>query len=136
MDSCRKWHAESAEAVGPGSVLPGQESPEGQVSPEPTSASPRVLSLARLRKGERGHISGIATDASATITIGDGAHSTIARRLIELGFVPGESVEVIRRVWPGGDPLAVRIGASVFALRQREAQAVMVVLDESARAER
>ena len=29
----------------------------------------------------------------------------------------------------GGDPMAVRVGSTVFALRRREAQAVLVALD-------
>ena len=107
-----------------------------QVEAASVASPPKTVSLAHMRRGDRGHIAGIATDASAMVQIGDVAHSTVARRLIELGFVPGESVEVIRRVWPGGDPLAVRIGASVFALRRREAQAVMVIVDDSARAAR
>jgi ferrous iron transport protein A len=131
MDSCGTWHQAAQAALAPGGLPRALAS---AVEGEPASVvSPRELvSLAQLRKGDRGHIGGIATDAGATVQIGDVAHSTIARRLMELGFVPGESVEVIRRVWPGGDPLAVRIGASVFALRRREAQAVMVIVDDSA----
>jgi ferrous iron transport protein A len=48
---------------------------------------------------------------------------------MELGFVPGETIEVIEEVRPGGDPIAVRIGRSMFALRRREAQDVMVKLE-------
>jgi ferrous iron transport protein A len=40
--------------------------------------------------------------------------------------VPGESFEVIGEIWPGGDPIAVRLGNTTFALRRREASAVMV----------
>ena len=32
----------------------------------------------------------------------------------------------IEQVWPGGDPMAVRLGSTTFALRRREASAVMV----------
>ncbi len=49
------------------------------------------------------------------------------RRLQELGFVPGETITVVRRGFPGGDPLAVRIGSSLFALRRVEASAVRVL---------
>ena len=51
-------------------------------------------------------------------------------RLIELGFVPGESFEVIAESLPGGDPIAVRIGGSCFALRRREAAAVLVSVEK------
>jgi ferrous iron transport protein A len=135
MDSCGTWQQTVEEALAPEGLLRSAASaPAGESAVIVSSTTP--VSLAQLRKGDRGHIAGIATDASAAVQIGDVAHSTIARRLIELGFVPGESVEVIRRVWPGGDPLAVRIGASVFALRRREAQAVMVIVDDSARGAR
>jgi Fe2+ transport system protein FeoA len=73
-------------------------------------------SLAQLHKGERGVVSAVAGSGSV-------------RRLMELGFVPGENIEVIEEVRPGGDPIAVRIGRSIFALRRREAQDVMVKLE-------
>lgn len=50
----------------------------------------------------------------------------IARRLRELGFVPGESVRVVARGPLGGDPLLVQIGYTRFALRRAEAQRVQV----------
>ena len=58
--------------------------------------------------------------------IGDTASSTIARRLRELGFVPGAPVEVIARMLPGGEPIAVRVAGATFALRRREADQVEV----------
>jgi Fe2+ transport system protein FeoA len=42
--------------------------------------------------------------------------------------VPGERFEIIAEARPSGDPLAVRIGGSCFALRRREAAAVLVSL--------
>jgi ferrous iron transport protein A len=48
------------------------------------------------------------------------------QRLEELGFLPGEAAMVMARFWPGGDPLAVRIGLSQFALRRAEAACVRV----------
>ncbi len=82
------------------------------------------IPLADLRKGMRGLVTAVVDDDTAQI--GDTAGSTVARRLREIGFVPGEPVEVIEEVWPGGDPMAVRIGATIFALRRREARAVLV----------
>ncbi len=105
MDSCRAWHHDA------------------------------VHSLARLHKGARGVVSAIheRSGSAPGTTIGDVAGSTIIRRLMELGFVPGERIEVIEEQRPGGDPTAVRIGCSIFALRRREAQAVMVRVDGEAR---
>ena len=62
--------------------------------------------------------------------VGDQLGSSIGRRLVEIGFVPGESVQIIEAVWPGGDPIAVRVGTTVFALRRREAQAVLVQVEK------
>ena len=47
--------------------------------------------------------------------------------LAEIGFLPGEGVQVIARGAMGGDPLVVRIGDSTFALRKAEAACVQVL---------
>jgi ferrous iron transport protein A len=52
-------------------------------------------------------------------------HSTLLR-LLEIGFVPGETVQILARGAWGGDPLAVRVGQATFALRQQEAAMVQV----------
>ncbi|HNI76502.1 MAG TPA: FeoA family protein [Giesbergeria sp.] len=53
-----------------------------------------------------------------------------ARQLADIGFTPGEPVQVLRRAAMGGDPLVARIGSSTFALRRAEAACVRVqVLD-------
>lgn len=83
------------------------------------------VSLASLGQGARGVIFDVRDDAQS---LGDEAQSTVSRRLLELGFVAGETVEVISVVWPGGDPMAVRLGNTTFALRRREATAVLVEL--------
>jgi ferrous iron transport protein A len=51
----------------------------------------------------------------------------LQRRLMELGFVPGEKVEVLRRMLLGKGPLAVRVGGSTFALRPLESSLIEVV---------
>jgi ferrous iron transport protein A len=84
------------------------------------------ISLAAMKKGARGTVAEVTDDAQS---LGDETHSTISRRLLELGFVPGEALEVIGAVWPGGDPIAVRLGNTTFALRRREAQSVLVAVD-------
>lgn len=53
-----------------------------------------------------------------------------AERLAELGFLAGERVMVTARGPFGGDPLAVQIGLSSFALRRAEAACVGVQLDD------
>ena len=87
-----------------------------------------LVSLAALRKGSRGVVSGVSDDNES---IGDETHSTISRRLLELGFVPGELIEVVAEIWPGGDPMAIRVGNTTFALRRREAGAVLVSVESA-----
>jgi ferrous iron transport protein A len=84
------------------------------------------VSLATLAKGARGVVTAVREDAQS---LGDEAQSTVSRRLLELGFIPGEVVEVIQQIWPGGDPMAVRLGNTTFALRRREAGAVLVAVE-------
>jgi ferrous iron transport protein A len=92
--------------------------------PHRTAAS---VPLASLRKGARGVVCQVLEGDSGLV--GDELGATIGRRLIEIGFVPGERIQIIEEVWPGGDPMAVRVGSTVFALRRREARAVMVEVD-------
>lgn len=74
----------------------------------------------------------LATDAEgrvAALVPGEDLGPTAAaalRRLADLGFVPGEYVRVVARGVVGGEPLAVRIGRSTFALRRHEAACVRV----------
>ena len=81
------------------------------------------VSLATLRKGARGVVVDVRDDAQS---LGDESQSTVSRRLLELGFVPGEAFEIVEEIWPGGDPMAVRLGNTTFALRRREASAIIV----------
>jgi len=73
----------------------------------------------------------------------DGAHATVQqvrangldldshhlRRLGELGFLPGEPVQVLRRGPGGREPLAVVVGDTMFALRLLEARCITVSRD-------
>jgi ferrous iron transport protein A len=94
----------------------------------PDAAAQPTVSLAELHKGAQGSVVTVREDGAA---LGDETGGTIVMRLIELGFVPGESFEIIAESLPGGDPIAVRIGGSCFALRRREAAAVMVSVNAS-----
>ncbi len=48
------------------------------------------------------------------------------RRLAELGFIPGEPLHLLRRGPGGREPLAVRVGDTLFALRWAEARCIEV----------
>ncbi|HET7810715.1 MAG TPA: FeoA family protein [Steroidobacteraceae bacterium] len=63
---------------------------------------------------------------SASLDAGRHSDESLVARLRDLGFVPGARCEVVARMWLGGDPIAVRIAGSTFALRRAEAAAVQV----------
>ena len=89
------------------------------VSP-PDSAVP----LTDLQRGDSACVEGL--DSSASPAGDAGEAEALLARLRDLGFVAGARCEVVARMWLGGDPLAVRIGGSTFALRRAEAAAVRV----------
>jgi ferrous iron transport protein A len=80
--------------------------------------------LAKLRPGETAVVTGLG-DGTA-IDAGREGRDSLLTRLRDLGFVAGARCEVVARMWLGGDPIAVRIGGSTFALRRAEAAAVQV----------
>ena len=82
-----------------------------------------AVSLGTLPRGEAGVVVQILDDAAS---LGAAAASTLRRRLLELGFVPGATVEMVATLWPSRDPVAVRVGTSTFALRRREADVIRV----------
>lgn len=51
----------------------------------------------------------------------------IARRLADLGFVPGETVRLTATGPVGADPVLVQVGFTRFALRRSEAARVIVL---------
>ena len=71
----------------------------------------------------------------------NGAHATVdevrpasaeidaatLQRLAELGFLPGEPVQVVQRGPGGREPLAVLVGDTLFALRLIEARSIRVL---------
>jgi len=57
---------------------------------------------------------------------GPHASPELARRLAELGFLPGEHVRVLAVGPLGREPIAVRVGSSTFALRRLEAECVQI----------
>ena len=67
-------------------------------------------------------------------TLAAGRHATVlsvdastpqSRRLLDLGFIPGTSVRVVRRA-PLGDPIAFYLRGGQICLRRTEAERVRV----------
>jgi ferrous iron transport protein A len=74
-------------------------------------------------------------DVSKTLSLFDGKkgdmvritrislEGVMRRRLLDLGFVPGAVVEVVRKS-PLGDPIAYRVSKTIIALRKEESQKI------------
>jgi ferrous iron transport protein A len=91
----------------------------GDGSVKPLIGSP----LGAARRGFRGQIQALhVADTSSGLPADE-----LERRLIELGFVEGASVEVLHEGPLGGDPIAVRVNDATVALRRREAMAILVI---------
>jgi ferrous iron transport protein A len=75
--------------------------------------------LSQLSNGQHAQVARVV---SSSTEVGE---STL-RRLGELGFIPGEPVQMLRRGPGGREPLAVQVGDTLFALRLLEAQCIEV----------
>jgi ferrous iron transport protein A len=75
--------------------------------------------LADLPDGARATVAGVAA-ASPDVD------AQVLRRLGDLGFIPGEPLQLLRRGPGGREPLAVLVGETLFALRLLEAQCIAV----------
>jgi Fe2+ transport system protein FeoA len=80
--------------------------------PLPTPAAP-LRALAQLAPGSRGVIAWV--DAS----------TPAGRRLLDLGFIPGTDVAVVRRA-PLGDPVEYELRGCRVCLRRSEAERIQI----------
>jgi ferrous iron transport protein A len=88
----------------------------------PDSTSIRTIALGLADKGFRGRVARVG-----------GGHSNgpldaaeLERRLIEMGFVEGASIELLHEGFLGRDPIAVRVDDTTVAMRRRDANMVLV----------
>lgn len=89
----------------------------------PDAALPSdMISLGDGRKGLRGRIVAISGRAGGTL-----APEELERRLLEMGFVEGASIEILHEGFIGRDPIAVRVDDTTIALRRREAAGILVL---------
>jgi ferrous iron transport protein A len=86
------------------------------------TTKPAARHLAMLHKGDSAVVTGL-------IPVDTEDEQAIQTRLLELGFAPGETVRVVAESFPGGDPIAVRVGSTTFALRRREAAMIRIAQD-------
>jgi ferrous iron transport protein A len=93
-------------------------SDDKEISPGPSGErGPRSVSLDRLPPGTDGRVLSV------------GGAGPVARRLMEMGVVPGAPVRVVKFA-PLGDPLEVRVRDYHLALRRSEAQTISVVMSD------
>ena len=83
-------------------------------SPFPEQSRPASSTLADVEPG-----------AGARVSAVDGA-TALGRRLLDLGFVPGTDVRVVRRA-PLGDPVEYELRGYRLCLRRSEALRIHVV---------
>ena len=82
-----------------------------------------AVPLTLLQPGESGRISGFEAEAS---------EDPFFLRLLEVGFLPGERVEVLNVSPFGSDPISVQVMEAVYAIRKREAVRILVVRESKA----
>lgn len=86
------------------------------INPAPSSPAVRLLMLGRHQ-------------SARVVQVEDRKpNDLVARRLRELGFVPGETVSLVATGPVGADPVLIQVGFTRFALRRAEAERVLVVL--------
>jgi ferrous iron transport protein A len=81
--------------------------------------APPLTTLDALKAGQSATVIHLAPASSQP------GGADVPRRLMELGFVPGERIRMLKRSLPGG-PLAVKVGQSTFALRRFEAALISI----------
>ena len=96
------------------------ESESAVLTSDAPVASERV-SLASLRKGQSARVLEVRMPI-----VGHGHDTHLVLRLLEIGFVPGEIVRIIALGPGGNEPIAVRVGGTMFALRRHEAEHILV----------
>jgi Fe2+ transport system protein FeoA len=83
------------------------------MTPGSKARAARECSLDQLTAGERGVIDAV------------NCAPAVARRLMELGLVPGTAIELVRRA-PLGDPIEVAVRGVRLSLRRAEARRIDV----------
>ena len=83
--------------------------------------------LSQARPGDRGVI----------VQVGDHCHHQdhaleLERRLLELGFVEGATVELLHEGLFGRDPIAMKVDDMRVALRRHEAASITIQLNSAA----
>jgi len=96
----------------------------------PLEDPPGLMPLTEVRPGARGRIAELRIPANGSFGV---TAEELERRLVEIGFTEEAMIEVLHEGLIGRDPIVVLVDGTRVALRRREAQVILVVM-ESARA--
>lgn len=118
----RTLHGCGAEAAPSAQLKPDVGLPRRAYNEDNSHLGSFPLLLSDLKSGQR---------ATVRAVVPRGDRDPIAKRLGELGFVPGEPVRLVTRGPLGREPLLVQIGYTRFALRRPEAERVVIDADDS-----
>ncbi|HTV51158.1 MAG TPA: FeoA family protein [Steroidobacteraceae bacterium] len=99
--------------------------PAAQAAQAAATAARSVPPCARLSSLPVGSVAMVMRVSSPGQPLG-----ALERRLLELGFIAGERIEVLAEARPGRDPFVVRVGSLTLALRRREADEIWVTTAE------
>jgi ferrous iron transport protein A len=90
-----------------------------------------VIALGAGSRGLRGQVIEVGAGKPASGPAGESDFSVeLERRLLEMGFVEGARVEILHEGFIGHDPIAVLVDDMRVAIRRKEANAVLVRLDQ------
>jgi ferrous iron transport protein A len=90
-----------------------------------------ILQLGRGGRGLRGVVTSIGGEGlDQSQARGGLERSELERRLLEIGFVEGAVVEILHEGAIGRDPIGVKLDDMRVALRRREADAVIIRVDD------
>lgn len=76
-----------------------------------------LVALSSMKIGEKGTVDALQGD------------DAVAQRLLELGLIPGSSIEVVRFA-PMGDPINIKVRGYHLSLRRQEARTVRVAVED------
>ncbi len=97
----------------------------------------RIAPSSTAMQSVNGHIgladlkAGVLARVVSVSPVDAAAPKELARRLAELGFLPGELVRVVARGFLAREPIAVRVGTGTFALRLFEAACIRVCPEQT-----
>ena len=111
-DRIRFWENEKEHILAP---IVARNISVVELKTKPESETNKALSLDELKTGQRAKV----------LAISPRSRGVERRRLLDLGVIPGTEIEV-DLVSPGGNPTAYRIRGSVIALRDSQAEKILI----------